>query len=136
MTQISQKLINFYKYSIKILHRDQTNTLEPPPLIAELHEECNHKWFSHNVLIAASSGNEKDINKAKLDYLFEYKKGDAQTKMMKAYVQNKYGESELTRSKTYNKKPKEFEEESKSFSKIFTIFFNFSLKSIDHIQKL
>ena len=101
---------------MKILYRDTTNQLQAPPLVAELAEECTHQWFANDILFAGSSGDEKDINKAKLDYVFEYKEGDAQITMIQQHINAKYGESELTRSKSYNKKTKD--DNSNSLSQI------------------
>ena len=87
------------------LYRDKTNQKQPPPIVAALKEECDHRWFSNDVLIAASKGDKEDINKASLDYVFQYTEGDAQTKHIEAKVKG-YNKAKVTRSKTYNTKTK------------------------------
>ena len=99
------KSINFNKNLIINLYRDQTNQKQAPPIVAALKEHCDHRWFSNDVLIAASKDDEKDINQASLDYVFQYTEGDAQTEMIEAKVQN-YNKPKVTRSKKYNTKTK------------------------------
>ena len=114
---------------IIILYRDLTNQLQPPPIVAEKHEDVTHQWFANDILFAASSGNEKDINKATLDYLFEYKEGDAQITMIQTYIANHHTKSEMTRSKSYNKDPqKKKDKDSNSLSEICINFHQILVK--------